>query len=389
MPSTTTGLVRELSTRKFSGPTVSCYLDVDGRRFPRQADLEREIDRVMRPVLAGVNGNSRLRADLARVTAHVRRGFDRSGTRGLAIFCNGDEQLFAAIELPVAVTSQVVVADGPALAPLHAALAPQDRVAVLLMDRARARLALIECDELSDRTLVLSDDDAADDDSVTVAGARSTTAGARSAVATATHTAAATRVASRQLTAHARRIAKAAWDLHQSTGFERLVLAGPDDVVTEVERQLHPYVAERTCGRLKGIALTSPAAKVCDAAREAALAAQRRQEAQLVGRLRDAAASGHRAIGGLVATLDALAEHRLERLVVSHGYVDEGWSCPNCGRLARRGRSCPSCGAEMVGEADVVQRLIERARAAGARVDVLVGNADLDVLGRVGGFLRF
>jgi peptide subunit release factor 1 (eRF1) len=383
---------------------VSCYLDVDGRRFPRQADLEREIDRVMRPVLAGVNGNPRLRADLARVTAHVRRGFDRSGTRGLAIFCNGDEQLFAAIELPVAVTSQVVVADGPALAPLQAALAPQDRVAVLLMDRARARLALIECDELSDRTLVLSDDDAADDDSVAVAGtrlttaagarptaggARSTTAGARSAVATATHTSAATRVASRQLTAHARRIAKAAWDLHQSTGFERLVLAGPDDVVTEVERQLHPYVAERTCGRLKGITLTSPAAKVCDAAREAALAAQRHQEAQLVGRLRDAAASGHRAIGGLVATLDALAEHRLERLVVSHGYVDEGWSCPSCGRLARRGRSCPSCGAEMVGEADVVQRLIERARAAGARVDVLVDNADLDVLGRVGGFLRF
>jgi hypothetical protein len=38
---------------------------------------------------------------------------------------------------------------------------------------------------------------------------------------------------------------------------------------------------------------------------------------------------------------------------------------------------------------DVVSEAVDDALNAGAAVDVCVGNADLDVLGRIGAFLRF
>ncbi len=386
MPSVTAGLVRELNARSYTDTTVSCYLDVDAKRFPRQADVERELERVARPVLTRLNGNpanAGAKADLARIAAHVRRGFDRSASSTLAIFCCGADDLFEVIELPVSIPSQVLVGDAPALAPLEAAIGSQDRLAVLLMDRSSARLALVDCDELIDWTVVLSDDAAEEGDP-----SPPTKGGVATVTRTTTRTAAATRVASSQLTAHARRISRAVWDLHQNDGFDRIVLGGADDVVHEVQRQLHPYVIERATA-VRGLTLTSPAAKIREAAREAAVEAKRHQEAQLITKLRENAAAGQRAVAGLVPTLNSLAEHRVERLVVSHGFTAEGWSCPSCHRLARLGRACPTCGGDMTPEPDVVGRLVERARAGGARVEFLVGNADLDVLGQVGGFLRF
>ena len=53
--------------------------------------------------------------------------------------------------------------------------------------------------------------------------------------------------------------------------------------------------------------------------------------------LREAAITGRRGVAGLARTLEALHERRVERLVVSKGYSEEGWRCPET-RRARAGR---------------------------------------------------
>ena len=53
------------------------------------------------------------------------------------------------------------------------------------------------------------------------------------------------------------------------------------------------------------------------------------------------------------------------------------------------GRRCPSCDGEMTVVEDVVEEAIEEALRQSCEVRLCVGNADLDVLGRVGAILRY
>jgi peptide subunit release factor 1 (eRF1) len=116
---------------------------------------------------------------------------------------------------------------------------------------------------------------------------------------------------------------------------------------------------------------------------------ERAVDAALVHRLRDAIGARTAAVAGVADTLAALCQRRVERLLVSRGVRAEGWRCRACGCIAVVGRRCPSCGAEMAHSDDVVEEAVESALAQNCRVDVLAGNADLDVLGGVAALLRY
>ena len=85
----------------------------------------------------------------------------------------------------------------------------------------------------------------------------------------------------------------------------------------------------------------------------------------------------------------ALNERRVERLLVSDGYEEEGWRCPTSGALAAVGPTSPVTGERMDRVDDVVEDAVELALNQGCKVEVCVGNADLDVLGRIGALLRY
>ena len=114
-----------------------------------------------------------------------------------------------------------------------------------------------------------------------------------------------------------------------------------------------------------------------------------RREAGLVDRLREAVAAGRRGVAGLAGAVEALGERRVDTLLVSRGYAAAGWRCAGCDRLAAMGRRCAACGDEMDEVDDVVEEAIEEALAQACRVEICVGNADLDVLGRIGALLRY
>ena len=92
-------------------------------------------------------------------------------------------------------------------------------------------------------------------------------------------------------------------------------------------------------------------------------------------RLRDAVGAGRRGVGGLEQTLHALAERRVELLLVSQGFQAPGWHCRPCGYLAKLGRRCPLCGEPMDQTSDVVEYAIEHAVTHVCRVEVCVENA--------------
>ncbi|MCC5953005.1 MAG: hypothetical protein JJU45_13020 [Acidimicrobiia bacterium] len=357
--------VRKLAElRGGAGPIVTCYLDVDGRHHARVEDCHIELDRA----LSAANG-SVPPEDARRLRDHLST-LDRSNVRGVALFSGADDGIWAAVHLPIAVRSRVVVNNAPALAQLEAVLAESERVGLVLCDRQRARLLVFELGQVIEAVDV-DDDLPRDVDTV----------GHRDHGEPTAHT-------EEMVAQHVRRVARRAFEVFEQRGVRHVVLGVPDALVAELESDLHPYVRERVRERTH-LRVDTPAGEL----REYVLAAEHRFEATrtgaLVDLLRQEVHRGGKGLAGLAASLEAVVDSRAEHLLVSEGYSDTGWHCATCGMLAAVGRSCPRCGSEMSAVPDVVEDVIDLALQHGCSVEVCPDAADLDVLGRIGVLLRF
>jgi peptide subunit release factor 1 (eRF1) len=364
-------VVRRLASfRGEQAPVTTCYLDVDGRRYLRQQDLEREVSVLFKGARAKANGDSSVTRDLHRIEEYVKAGLDRSHTRGLAIFSCAAHQLWEVIALPVPVQSCVVINNSPAVSQLEAVLEESEALAVLLADKKRARLFVFELGDLVEYS-ELFDDLPREYDS----------RGERDQGDVKSHVDA-------LVQQHLRHASDVAWRVSHEIGYSHLAVGAPDEIATELESLLHPYLRERLCGRVH-VQVTASIDDIRAAAIEMERRVERRKEAEIVQRLREAVATGRRGVAGLSPVLEALAEHRVERLLVSQGYHEAGWRCGSCGALFLVGRKCRRCSDPMEAVEDVVEEAIEDALSKSCRVEICVGNADLDVLGRVGALLRY
>jgi peptide subunit release factor 1 (eRF1) len=370
--------IRALAGHRGSCVVTSCYLDVDGRRHPRHADYETQLEYLVREgrEKAAGFGPEAVRSvttDLDRITAWVRGGFDRSHVRGLAFFACSADGFFEVVESPLPTCNDIVVNHTPHVRPLEAILQAYERFAVLLVDRQRARLFRFELGELTEHTEVF--------DAVPRGGdqAGHPAQGSRGA-----HVQRHTEVVAHR---HLKHAAEVTFGELQQRPVDHVILGGPHEVVAELEGLLHPWVRERVADRLVIPVTAGP-----DDVRQAALlveeAVTRRRGAALVDRLRDAIGTSA-GVAGLEATLAALVERRVDVLLVSDGYATEGWRCRSCRYLGPLGRRCPVCANAMDLVDDVVEEAVEEALANKCRVQIVRENADLDVLGRIGALLRF
>jgi peptide subunit release factor 1 (eRF1) len=366
----TEAAIRELAGIRGEAPITSCYLDVDGRRLTRHQDVEHELDTMLRSARRRANGHRSVHDDLRKIEAFVRAGLDRSETRGLAIFACAATDLWEVIELPVPVHSRVVINHAPAIGQLESVVQEHESIGVLLADKQRARLFVFELGRLVERTELI-DELPRDYDA----------RGLRERGTPEHHV-------DELAHQHLRHAARAAFDLWQAHGFQHLTIGAPDAIASDLEAALHPYLRERLCGRIHTMVGASHA-EVRAAAEAVEATVERSREAELVARLREAAATGRRGVVGLAPTLAALNEHRVERLVVSKGFTQDGWRCPETGALAIVGPTNSANGVAMERVDDVVEDAIEEALNQGVTVTFCVGNADLDVLGRIGAVLRY
>ena len=371
MAAITEAAIRELAGfRGQDAPVTTCYLDVDGRRLSRHRDYRQELDRVLRSARGRANGTASVTQDLERIESYVRGGFDRSTTRGLAMFSCSAHDFWKVVPLPVPVRTRVVINQAPAVSQLESVAQEFDRFGVLLVDKQRARMLVFQFGELIDRSELFDElprdyDTRGHSDQGDVTGHVDALAAA-----------------------HLRHAADVAFHVFQQEPFEHLTVGAPAAMVGSVETALHPYLRERLCGRIDvGVAANPVVIReaVLDVEREV----ERQHEADAVARLRDQHASGHRAVIGAAATLQALVERRVEQLLVSTGYTESGWRCDGCGHLGLVGRTCPGCGGELIAVEDIVEEAVDTALAQSCHVEVCVDNADLDVLGRIGALLRY
>jgi hypothetical protein len=336
---------------------TTCYLDLDEDRFPDEQDVESELRRVLQDGRARAKGDPSVLEDLRRIEAHVRAGVDRAAGRGLVMVCSSTVSLWEAIAVPVRLRSQLTIGHVPALGQLEAMVHEADVIGVVLVGPARARLVVFQLGSaVAQRELEWDRWQPSDEDEVV---------------------------------AHAEAVARMVLELHRDErALDAVVLAGADEMASRVEQALHPYLAERRAGRLMvdvDVPLDDLRAEV--ARLETRIEVER--EVALVTELRSSLAGRDGAVAGLPATLHALSAGRLGHLLVSAGYQAKGWRTIDGAVLAAVGPRCDLCAEMMVRADDVVEDAIELALRNGTRVTVLAECDDLDVLGHIGGLVRF
>lgn len=367
-------LLRKLAGWSPDGvPVTSLYLTVDGRRYPRRADYEVRLEELLRAARAQALGLPEAAArsvegDVEAISSFVRERFERGDTRGLALFSASAAGLWEEIALPRPVRDRVVVGPRADVRMLEALLETYEPICVALVDYEKARLFLSQLGRVEEVRDLVDEVPGRHDQ------------GGWSQMRMQRHV-------DDHRTQHLKHVAEVLFALWRDRGFAHLVLAGPGEAHRELEGLLHEYLRRRVRAHLS-LPMTATLEDIRARTLEIEEELERAEEAEAVGRLEDALASGG-GVAGLEATLEALSEGRVGTLVVGLDLAQPGGLCERCGRLATRASSCPACGAPMREVPDVVEVAVASAYERGCRVETVTTDERLGRLGGIGALLRF
>jgi peptide chain release factor subunit 1 len=336
-------------------PVSSLYLDVDGRRYPRRQDYELRADQLCHRLREDASGRARearrsVERDSARITSFIRE-MDRGPTRGVALFSSHSAGLWEDVLLPRPVPDKATLAERPYVLPLETILETQEAFCTVLVDREKARIFLSRLGRIREQTGVFDDVPGQHDQ------------GGWSQARYQRHI-------EEHVGKHLKHVAEVLLRFFKRRGFDHLIVAGPEEVVPEFERDLHDYLRRRIVGRTT-LAMTATPEEVLERSLAIEEVVERTRQGEVLQRLQSEAAAGRHAVTGLPAVLGALSEGRVEALVVPFGFEADGFRCTSCGRLAMRGRTCPTCRGPLEPITDVVERAVALALQQNARVETI------------------
>jgi peptide chain release factor subunit 1 len=160
-------------------------------------------------------------------------------------------------------------------------------------------------------------------------------------------------------------------DLRRTGAFDCLLVASP----TEMHGALHAQMPDPLHRTMRGfIDADVDRASVADVSTAAAAAIRAWDDDQLertLDRLQRNAGRRERAVVGLDEVLQALAEQRVETLVVNDGFSHPGLACPHGDWLATDGGVCPTHDARLQPCADIVELAIEHAVRQRAHITIV------------------
>jgi peptide chain release factor subunit 1 len=370
------GLVRGLAAwNPGPAPVTTLYLDTDGRRYPRRSAYLTRAEDLLRSVRERAEGLDRpgfdsACRDAARIRTFLRDEFDRRGTRGVAVFSSSSADLFRAVPLPQPVRDRASLGPRPNVVPLEALVELAETFCVAVVDREKARILLTTLGEVEELPDILDD----------VPGQHDQGGWAQRRLQ---------RHIEDHVLRHVKRVADALLRFQKDRRFDRLLLAGPEEVVAELERDLHDYVRRAVAGRLS-VSMSAPPSEVLERVMAFELELERRREREAVERVVGEVDGGTgRAVAGLTETVDALERGRVETLVVFSDLRARGVRCPSCGHVAVDGERCEACGSATEPAPDLVEEAVEMALRQRCRVETVADGGGLERLGGIGALLRF
>ena len=218
------------------GKAISFYLNLEPTEFatpPARASAIRSLLDEGEKKMKQVEGDAKraLKADFERAREFFSGDLPTDGARGLAVFCLGEGDLFEVIRLPRPVQSEVVISDSPFIEPLVDLVS--GTWCVLLCNRRTARVFRGSSDRIEEVTRITSEEVPSQVRCgwVVPAALRAWPGRGGPAAPEARRRGACTGASGGQ-------------------AFDHLLIGSPEELTSEVERALHPDIAQRLVGRV-------------------------------------------------------------------------------------------------------------------------------------------
>lgn len=189
---------------------------------------------------------------------------------------------------------------------------------------------------------------------------------------------------------HLKRVAEVLHRRFRRASFDHLLIGSPEELTSDVEKTLHPDIAQRLAGRLSIDVENTTDDAVLAAARPVMEKHEREAERAALDKLKQGVGAGGRGVAGLEDALTALNERRVETLLLEERFQMPGRVCPQCGSLfAEHVTACPADETATDGVDDVVEEAVELAVGQSADVIITRHHDDLEQMGGIGAVLRF
>ncbi len=354
------------------GRVLSVFLNLDPTQFATANARSSAITSVMTAAAHkvdeadGLSHEERmgLRDDVERVREVLENGeIAQNGTRAVAVYACGAEDLLEVIKLRRPVENKVCLERTPFVEPL-VLQGTDERWMVLLVNRRAARLFFGPGDALEETDRLV--DDVHQQHKV---GGWSQLNYQRSV--------------EKEVSDHLQNAADLAFDLYKKQGADRVLVGVPAELITEFKGKLHPYLLERVAGKIQVDVENASLDDVIAAAGPEITAHVMRCEREALDRLQAGVGSGGRGAAGIEEVLDALNQARVETLLIAENFHASGRVDFQAGLLLPE----TADGGEPV--TDIVEPAIEKAIEQSANAMVVRHHTDLEPLGGIGAVLRF
>jgi len=361
-----------------NGCAISLYLDLDPSTTPTAADTATRVHSLL-DAASKSHGATRgdlahevregLKADFERLGRYFDAEFDRDGSRGLALFAAGPDNVWSVLPLPWSVPDRARVADDFLLAPLVPLLGRGHGALVAVVNREQGRVLALRdgrLEEIADRT----EEAPSKHDQGGLSQAR-----------------------------FQRHIENVAHEHYKSVASEleqqfrrlerpRIVIVCTDEVRPELTQALSTEVEEAVIGwasaeqHAGAPALQNVVLPIIEEWRAG-------NQSDLLERWQEATGRKARGVAGWTDTLEAASDGRVETLLYGAGVRRDAFRCPACGRASAQAVTCPLDGTTMEPRDDGLDLAVRLTLAHGGEVCAIEFSRDLDPVEGIGAILRF
>lgn len=360
--------LRELLSFTAEGPVLSLYLSTD----PAQGNAD-----AYRLRLRNLLKEVKLPEDVQAVERYFDLEHDWSG-RCVAVFSCAPAGFFRAFSLGVPVVDWVCVDQRPAVKPLIDLLDAFGGYGVVLVDKQGARVFHFHLGTLVEQEGVLGEEVRH-----TKRGGASAMPGRRGGMAGKTH------YQDELVERNMREAAEFAAQFFEEKHIRRILIGGSDENVALFRGMLPKAWQSLVVGTFT-MGMTASQTEVLEKAMQVGREALTQREVRAVDGLITAAAKGSGGVIGLDATLNALHDGRIQTLLVTNDYQEQGFRCYSCGYMTTwEEKVCPRCGGDLEFIPDAVELAVHSVMQKGGDVQVIRDSARLEPAGKIGAILRY
>ncbi|MEA2642527.1 MAG: peptide chain release factor subunit 1 [Chloroflexota bacterium] len=351
---------------------LNVYLDIEPQRQIRHAyrAVFKDLVKAAREPL-----EEDMREALQGEVERVHAWFDEEPLqgKGLALFSCAPRNLWETYVLQVPVEDHLAYEPEPDVAPLLELLDEYERYAVALVDKERARLFTVFLGEIEES-------DAFKD---FVPGKHDQGGLAQPRLQ---------RHHEWHVHEHLKHVIAGLTELYRNRSFDRLIIAGPEEVASEARQMLPRALAQRLVAVIPA-ETTANTKEILEKTLQIEQQVERRVEESLLDELLERAGAGGPASCGVTPSLESIWLGKVHTLLIADDLHMDGSECPNCGRLETGiVATCPVCGSRMEQVHDLAHRAMDRTLEMNGGVEVIHGAAAPRLMQRCGGvgaFLRF